>query len=544
MNSNISSGENHDSIFRNLQSYIENRKFNDAIVIASRQSALFPEVVGYKKCLAYCFGMVGELFKSKDLWIELVDIDPYSEETLMNLADVEHKLGRLDSALGLLKLVSQYHPTSVKPWLNMAGIHIQRNEFQECVNVSLEAIQRDPKNADGFQNLGSALFHLAMLNEAQHAFETALTLNPNIKEAKNSLGSVLFRKNKNEEALQISEELIATCLPSDRIPIEQLKWNASFIYLRLGNLKKGWEYYEEGMSPHVTGSLLRRPMRNFEAPRWTPNSPKNQTVLVWREQGIGDEIVFLTCLQDLIELGFNPIVECDKRLVQTIQRSFPTVLAREAMHRLDYPHDSLHKDFDCHIPMGSLMKHFRKEFSSFHDSGGYIKPDSNIVNKWRERLGLIANGKKTIGISWKSGLTDPLRNAKHSSLLDWSELLTIKNLEFINLQYGNCIEEIKSVEKILGVKIHTWKDLDLKNDLEDIIGLLANLDHVVTTSSAVWTFSASSGAPTSLLLHTPHWTMFNQIKIPFFPKVHCQVAALGQPVYKLLTDVIKEIGIQ
>jgi len=285
-------------------------------------------------------------------------------------------------------------------------------------------------------------------------------------------------------------------------------------------------------------------MRNFEVPRWSPNTPKNQTVLVWREQGIGDEIVFLTCLQDLIELGFNPIVECDKRLVPLIQRSFPTVLAREAMHRLDYPHDSLHKDFDCHIPMGSLMKHFRQEFSNFHDSGNYIKPDSNIVNKWRERLGPIANGKKTIGISWKSGLTDPLRNAKHSSLLDWSELLTIKNLEFINLQYGNCIEEIKSVEKILGVKIHTWKDLDLKNDIEDIIGLLANLDHVVTTSSAVWTFAASSGTTTSLLLHTPHWTMFNQIKIPFFPKVHCHVTEPSQPVYKLLTDVIKEIEIQ
>jgi len=544
MNSNNSSGENHEAILRNLQSYIENRKFNDAINIASEKLALFPEVIGYKKCLAYCFGMVGELFKAKDLWIELVNVDPYSEETLMNLSDVEHKLGRLDSALGLLKLVSQYHPSSVKPWLNMAGIHIQRNEFQECVNVSLEAIQREPTNADGFQNLGSALFHLSMLDEAQHAFETALKLNPNIKEAKNSLGSVLFRKNKNEEALKISEELINSSITTDRIPIEQLRWNAAFIYFRLGHLRKGWEYYEDGMSPHVTGSLLRRPMRSFEVPRWTPNSPKNQTVLVWREQGIGDEIVFLTCLHDLIELGFKPIVECDKRLVPLIQRSFPTVLAREAMHRLDYPHDSLHNDFDCHIPMGSLMKYFRQEFSNFQDSGGYIKPDVGIVNKWRERLGHIANGKKTIGISWKSGLDDPLRNAKHSILLDWFELLTTKNLVFVNLQYGNCVDEIKNVEKNLGLKIHTWEDLDLKNDIEDIVGLLVSLDHIVTTSSAVWTFAASSGAHTSLLLHTPHWTMFNQIKIPFFPKVHCQVAASGQPVYKLLTDVIKEIEIQ
>jgi hypothetical protein len=544
MSSNISAAENHDLILSDLQGYIENRKFNDAIKIASVKLALYPEVVGYKKCLAYCFGMVGELLKSKDLWIELVDLDPYSEETLMNLADVEHKLGRLDSALGLLQLVTRYHPNSIKPWLNMAGIHIQRNEFQDCVNVSLEAIQRDPKNADGFQNLGSALFHLAMLDEAQHAFETALTLNPDIKEAKNSLGSVLFRKNKNEEALKISEELIASCIPNDRIPIEQLRWNASFIYLRLGHLTKGWEYYEDGMSPHVTGSLLRRPMRSFEVPRWTPSSPKNLTVLVWREQGIGDEIIFLTCLQDLIDLGFKPIVECDKRLVPLIQRSFPTILARGAMHRLDFPHDSLHNDFDYHIPMGSLIKHFRQKFSNFPNSGGYLKPDINRVNKWHDRLSSIANGKKTIGLSWKSGLADPLRNAKHSSLLDWSELFTTKNLIFVNLQYGNCQDEIKNVEKIFGVKIYTWEDLDLKNNIEDIFGLLANLDHVVTTSSAVWTFAASSGTPTSLLLHSPHWTMFDQNNIPFFPSVRCHLAEPGEQIYTLLPDVSKEIESQ
>jgi hypothetical protein len=214
------------------------------------------------------------------------------------------------------------------------------------------------------------------------------------------------------------------------------------------------------------------------------------------------------------------------------------------MHRLDFPHDSLHNDFDSHIPMGSLMKHFRQEFSNFHDSGGYIKPDSNIVNKWRERLGPIANGKKTIGISWKSGVADPLRNAKHSSLSNWSELLTTKNLVFVNLQYGNCIDEIKNVEKIFGVKIHTWEDLDLKNNIEDIFGLLANLHHVVTTSSAVWTFAASSDTPTSLLLHSPHWSMFDQNKIPFFPRVHCHVAEPGQLIYTLLPDVLKEIDSQ
>jgi hypothetical protein len=343
-----------------------------------------------------------------------------------------------------------------------------------------------------------------------------------MQEAKSSLSTVLFRKNQPEQAVALLEELIEKHQPSGRMPLSQLKWNAALIQLRLGNLQKGWSYYEEGLKPEVQGVKVRHPHRTFKVPRWTPQTPKGQTVLVWREQGIGDDVIFMTCLQDLIDAGYKPLVECDARMIGLIQRSFPTVKAREAIYRIEYPHDSPYNDYDFHLPMGSLMKYFRPDLDSFDNkAGAYLKVDLAKKAMWSERLEKIRNGKRLVGITWRGGLTDAVGQMKYSTLMDWAPLLSSEEFVFVNLQFGDCERELQEVESTLGIQIHRWSDLDLKNDLDDVCALISNLDDVVTISSAVWTFSAALGARTSLLLSAPHWTMFNQEHIPFFSSVTC-----------------------
>jgi len=536
------SPQSHKPTLLKLQQYIENRKFSDVISIASDKVQKFPNIVGYKKALAFCLGATGDLYGSEKLWLDLINVDPFDEENLINLADIELRLGKIDSSLGLLKLSSEYHPNSIKSWLNMASAYLLKGDYQNALAVSLQAINIDAKNADGFQNFGSSLFNLGMFKEAKHAFETALILNPNMQEAKSSLSMVLAKQNNFKGALEILDELISNSVSQDRIPIEQLKWDAALINLRLGNIEKGFEFYEFGMHPNVRGHLIRRPNRSFMVPRWTPDLTKDKPVLIWREQGIGDEILFLTCLRDFIESGFTPIIETDERLISIYQRSFPNIIIRESKFRIDYPHDSYYNDFGSHIPMGSLLLFFRKKLSDFPNSSGYLLPDKLLIEKWRKRINTVRKkGKKIIGISWRGGISDPLRNFKYTKLIDWSFLLCDPNFEFVSLQYGDCYDELKEVESTLGIKIHTWDDLNLKNDIEDIFSLLNNLDHLVTISSAIWMFAASLGTPTSLLLHTNHWTMFDQVYTPFFPNVKCLVTDNNQAITDLLPQALSNL---
>ncbi len=121
--------------------------------------------------------------------------------------------------------------------------------------------------------------------------------------------------------------------------------------------------------------------------------------------------------------------------------------------------------------------------------------------------------------------------------VDWAPLLKAKEFVFVNLQFGECEQELQEVESALGIQIHRWPDLNLKNDMDDVCALISNLDDVVTISSAVWTFSAALGARTSLLLSSPHWTMFNQDHILFFSSVKCFCADNDSSITHLLPEV-------
>jgi hypothetical protein len=235
------------------------------------------------------------------------------------------------------------------------------------------------------------------------------------------------------------------------------------------------------------------------------------------------------------------IVECDKRLINLFKRSFPNIIFREPKFNQNPPHDAFESDFSSHIAMGSLMNQFRSNIDFFPDSGGYLKPDSLLEKKWCQRIGQINYRKIRVGISWRSGILDPLRNAKYSTLSDWGVLLNPEYFEIFNLQFGDTHDEINDAENKFSIKINCWNDLDLKNDLDDVFALINNLDHVVTISSAVWTFSAALGIPTTLLLRSNHWAMFDQEFIPFFPNVICRVANTDQQIQDLLPTVVDDL---
>lgn len=526
------------SALTEIQQYLNDKKYPECILKARTSLQIEPANHVYKKYLAFCLGQTGELHEAKAHWLELIEHDPFSEEYLLNLSLIEQKLGRIDSSIGLLKLAAEYHPSSTKPWMSLGEVYSSIGDIQKAVNASLKAIELQPDNAEIFQNLGSNFFSLAMFDEAKHAFETALLLKPEIQEAKSSLSSILFRNGHAKAAADLLEELITKHKPSDRMSLAQLKWNAALIHLRLGNLQKGWEYYEEGFNPEVQGTKTRNPHRSFQVPKWTPDLPKGQTVLVWREQGIGDDVIFMTCLDDLIKAGYVPLVECDKRMIDLVQRSFPNIQARESIYRIDYPHDSPFLDYDCHIPMGSLLSYFRPNLNSFNSrSGKYLKVNQDMRRVWLDRTNKIRNGKKLVGISWRGGLTDPVGQLKYSQIIDWIPLLSCDDFVFVNLQIGDCEQELKDIESMLKISIHRWSDLDLKNNLDDVCALISCLDEVVTISSAVWTFSAAVGASTSLLLSSPHWTMFDQNYTPFFSSVTCFCTNDNQPISRLMPKV-------
>ena len=95
-------------------------------------------------------------------------------------------------------------------------------------------------------------------------------------------------------------------------------WNRSLLLLQRHAFDEGWQCYERRLF-----TLTENHPRVFPFPRWRGEPLAGKTILVYAEQGLGDEIMFASCLEELLAIGARCILECDPKLAAIFARSFP-----------------------------------------------------------------------------------------------------------------------------------------------------------------------------------------------------------------------------
>ena len=101
-----------------------------------------------------------------------------------------------------------------------------------------------------------------------------------------------------------------------------------------------------------------------------------------------------------------------------------------------------------------------------------------------------------IGLAWKSSEVSALRLKHYPPISDWSSVLTIPDVTFINLQYSDFAEDLNNIKNNLGVTVHNFDDLNQYNDVDDVAALCGALDRVVSTKVTPLIFSSGVGTPT------------------------------------------------
>jgi tetratricopeptide (TPR) repeat protein len=400
---------------------------------------------------------------------------------------------------------------------------------------ALDAVRLQPTSSNAFNNLASALLENGQIDEAEHAFETSIMLDPESFEAGFNLAKIASDKGETETALRYLDKLYATHGKSNERRRELIEYLMSFQYLETGRLKEGWEFYERGFSPLIPASFTRGPDRKFTVPRWD-GSPisSTQTLMIWREQGIGDEIRFASLLPKLVQMGMKLILECDTRMVNVFQRSFPQIEVRS--QKMDSSLMQTAQDYDFHIPIGSLPKFLMNSPETLSQLGGFLKAEPDQVARFAQRLSAF-EGKRKIGICWRSHMLAVKRNRKYTILEDWKEILSMPDTVFVNLQYGECEEEIAEMERALGIQIVRWDDVDLKDDLEAVLGIMQNLDLVISVSTAVVPMAGALGRKT-LFLGQRTWILLGeQQHYPWFSSVTPIVVSPTMAVANSLNQV-------
>ena len=445
---------------------------------------------------------------------KVIEIDNKNIRGLNNFGAALVRSNQHSDAKEILEYGLEIEPTNFDFLINICNAYQGLGQPEKSLHTALKAIEVNPGSFMGYNNLGTALGDLMHIEDARQAYITAHTLNPTYLPTIINLAQLEVKLDDHSRGIELYE----TALKFKNITTsysELIKYYLSHSYLLLGELEKGWDYYDSGFCVLLPKGAWRS-LRRFRQPRWNGELNKNSRILIWREQGLGDEIEFSTCLFDLHEAELNITLECDPRLVSIYQRTYTNFKVRpESINKQNLP---LFEDFDAQCPIGSLPRYFRRNIKDFDKSIPAWIPERSRVEIIKEKL-LHFRNKTLVGISWRSGVLKIERNTNYTNLLDWSELLIQEGLQFVNLQYGDCEEEIVQAEQALGIQILRWPDIDLRNDLEMVLALTSELDCVCSVGTAVSSIAGSSGVPTLLLLQRS-WILLGQTEIyPWYPNV-------------------------
>jgi tetratricopeptide (TPR) repeat protein len=439
---------------------------------------------------------------------------------------------KYNDAKDIYEYLLELQPDNFDAYINLGNIHQALFQSQDALNVAMKAIALRPTAGIAYNNLGSALGDLNHIQEAKEAYITANALDPSYVPAYINLAQLQEKSGNRSEARDLYEKvlLLKNISPGEA---ELVKYYLGYSYLFFGELSKGWIHYDYGFGPLLPVGAIRS-LRKFNQPRWRGEQSGDKRLLIWREQGLGDEIDFSTCLPDVAKLGMNVILECETRLIPAFKRLFPNWEVRQEL--VDSNQYSLLNDFDFQCPVGSLPGIFRKEISLFNNKNNILIPLDSLKNKFTELLKPYQY-KVLVGISWRGGKLSVLRNDNYTGLIDWKEILQLQHCTFVNLQYGECEEELLEVEKHLGIQILRWPELDLKNDLESVMALTSCLNYVVSVGTAISSIAPALGIPT-ILLTLRNWLLLGQENnYPWYSCVKPLIAERNQSVASQLKNV-------
>jgi hypothetical protein len=259
-------------------------------------------------------------------------------------------------------------------------------------------------------------------------------------------------------------------------------------------------------------------------------------MLVWREQGLGDELLFGTCVPDLVARGAEVTLAVDPRLVPLLARAFPAVRVVADPEWGDGP-------FSYQVPLGSLPRYLRATRASFPETWSTLAPDRHLAAAWTDRLASIPARLK-VGLCWRSGARSADRSRHYAPLVAYRPVLEVPGVAWINLQYGECEEELLDLEATHRVRLHRWEDVDLRDDLESVAALIWNLDLVISAPTAVSSLAGALGSETWQVESGNDWSAFGESRSPWLPSIRLFRRAPGEPGWdgtlRALADALRE----
>lgn len=338
---------------------------------------------------------------------------------------------------------------------------------QAAAGYAARALECDAKNANAWSNLGVCQYQMGNLPAAFEALQFALQYEPTNIDALVNMSMCWQEAGNLDDALRYAQDanriLVFGHDPSRHAMAAN---HLGTVHLHRKEFSDGWPLCENRFftRPPVTKMRAYGEMRRFTE----DDIGKGYKVLVWAEQGLGDQILLATLLDDFCE-------QCDV----TVGLDMPRIAHW-------YPQCGARGPYDRHIPLGSIAQYVRKDVAGFAG-----QPHQSVHLKAFKDTLSFAGSRPVIGISWRSnqpaarGWFGEKKSAHVSDLQ-----LVMDAFKCVSLQYGDehrC-DPVPCLEAVTPFSTD-----------DDILSAISQCDIILTTCSATAHMAGALGKPTYLM---------------------------------------------
>lgn len=398
------------------------------------------------------------------------------------------------------------HKAQVLCNLGLALDYLKRS--QEAIACYEQAIALNGEDPLVLRNMGVAYFHQGRIVDALTCYEKALALNPGNPEVLYNMGVVHCHNDNIQGAIPCYAQ--ATELKPEFV---EARINYAHCLLTTGEFTRGWENYEWRFRREFSAEPVLA--RAFPYPEWRGEPLSGKGILVWGEQGVGDEILFASMIPEVAAVAGRCVLECSPKLVPLLARSMS---GASVVARSEPPHPLTRSGFDYQAPAGDLARWLRRKLTDFPSQRGYLVAPPEREGYWKQRIAALGPGLK-VGFSWRSTRLEDERASYFSRLDQWGPILGVPRVHFINLQYGDCDAELAEARERFRVPLHAYPEVDLFNDLDEAAALTKACDLVISAPTAVAFLAGALGVPTWQMAFGEDWSKHGTDGYPWFPSI-------------------------
>ena len=504
----------------------ENGELSQAAVHLERAIAVKPDFADAHAALGNVRLLQDDKQAALASYEQAVRLDPNNAAVHSNLGLLYQGCGERALALQEFQLAHRLAPDLPDLLRNLTLAYIELEHYDAALALLDPILLALPRHVDALKCKGFVLQKMHKPDLALGYYHQARALTGSDPELLNNLGIVLQDLGRLDQAIECYDAAI-TLKPDFPLAI----WHRSLAYLLQHDFARGWPDYE------LRSISIDHPPRPQHYPQWDGGALAGRGILVSSEQGLGDEIMFASCLPDLIAASRHCVIECSPKLETLFRRSFPAATVYAITPSRDIPQATKDKGIELQTLMGSLPRYLRRNYAEFPQHGGYLQADPQRILLWRDRLTQLGPGLK-IGISWQGGTLKTRRQVRSLPLPQWLPILRTPGVHFVNLQYADCSAELADLKTATGIEINDWQEV--RDDYEHAAALVSTLDLVISVCTAVIHLGGALGSPVWVMApFSPEWRYgISGEKMPWYPSVRLY----RQPGYGLWEPVIERLA--